>query len=92
MGIHIFLSKILGVPVIKYIRIDLILYLSNKSSVLAAASASSSSPLKQYRRKTSAGKVQMLETLEEVSFQSSYLLTIFLPFFSFSFLLCLHFF
>ena len=34
----------------------------------------------------------MLETLEEVSFQSSYLLTIFLPFFSFSFLLYLHFF
>ncbi|KAL0000803.1 hypothetical protein SO802_014584 [Lithocarpus litseifolius] len=36
-----------------------------KSSVPATASASSSSSLKQYRRKTSVGQVQILETSEE---------------------------
>ena len=62
---------------------------ATKSSVPAAASASSSSPLKQYRRKTNAGRVQILKTLEEVSSQNPYLLTPFLSFFAFSFLLCL---
>ena len=37
-----------------------------KSSVPAAASASALSPLKQYRKKTSAGRVKVLESLEEV--------------------------
>ena len=64
---------------------------ATKSSVPAAASASSSSPLKQYRRKTNAGRVQILKTLEEVSSQNPYLLTPFLSFFVFSFLLCLPF-
>ena len=60
--------------------------LATKSSVLAATSANSSLSMKQYRRKTSVGKIKVLESLEEVFSQSPYLLTPFL-----SFLLCLHF-
>ena len=52
-----------------------------KSSDPATASASTPSPLKQYRRKTSAGRMQILESSEVVSLQSPYLLTSFLPFF-----------
>ena len=52
--------------------------------------AGSLSPTKHYRRKTSAGRIQIFEISEEVSFQNPYLLTIFLFCFSLSFLLCLH--
>ena len=45
---------------------------------------------KHYRRKTSAGRIQIFEISEEVSFQNPYLLTIFLFCCSLSFLLCLH--
>ena len=52
-----------------------------KSSVPASTFASTLSPLKQYRRKTSASRVQVLDSLEEVFLQSPYLLTSFLSFF-----------
>ena len=62
--------------------------LITKSSILVAASASTLSPLKQYRRKTSAGRVKLLESSKEVFSQSPYLLTSFLSLF---FFLCLYF-
>ena len=58
---------------------------ATKSGVLAAVSVSTPSPLKQYRRKTSAGRVKILKSLEEVFSQSPYLLTSFLSFFFFFF-------
>ena len=52
-----------------------------KSSVPATTSTSTPSPLKQYKRKTSAGRMQILKSSEDVSLQSPYLFTSFLPFF-----------
>ena len=54
---------------------------ATKSGVPVAVSVSTPSPLKQYRRKTSAGRVKILKSLEEVFSQSPYLLTSFLSFF-----------
>ena len=51
---------------------------ATKSSVPIAAFASSSSLMKQYKRKTSAGRIKVLESSEEVFSQSPYLLASFL--------------
>ena len=66
------------------VQFDFGAILATKSSVLAAPSAGTPLPLKQYRRKIIVGRIKVPESSEEVFLHRLH------PFYLFSFLLCLH--